>query len=70
MKRVFCSRVGGDLRCRIYFQPCPWRLWQTRSKLQLLAQAGERGGKIAQLLLRGGEYIHFRHRQIPLTQTT
>jgi hypothetical protein len=42
---------------------------QARAKLQLLAQAGERGRKIAQLLLRGGEYIHFRHRSIPLTQT-
>jgi hypothetical protein len=42
---------------------------QARAKLQLLAQAGERGRKIAQSLLRGGEYIHFWHRSIPLTQT-
>ena len=42
---------------------------QARAKLQLLAQAGERGRKIAQSLLRGGEYVHFRYRSIPLTQT-
>jgi len=42
---------------------------QARAKLQLLAQAGERGRKIAQSLLGGGEYVHFRHRSIPLTQT-
>jgi hypothetical protein len=40
-----------------------------RAKSQLLAQAGERDRKIAQLVLRGNEYIHFRHRSIPLTQT-
>jgi hypothetical protein len=50
--------------------PIPQRSNAPHAKLQLaLAQARENNHKIAQSLLRGGEYIHFRHRSIPLTQT-
>ena len=63
---------ANSRECRCFLAAARWVRnpgVQARAKLQLLAQAGERGRKIAQLLLRGGEYIHFRHRSIPLTQT-